>query len=286
MMDDYLKLKGVSKKFPDFTLKDISFTLPKGYIMGVIGPNGAGKTTTIQLILNILEKDAGEVLVFGMDNVKNEISIKQNVGVVFDNIFYVDSWSVRDTEKALSIFYEEWKHDVFEEMITRFDLPWNKKVSELSRGMQMKLMLAAAFSHNAKLLILDEPTSGLDPVMRDEFLEILQDYIKDGERSVLFSTHITTDLEKIADYITFINQGKMFYTGSLEDLLCGFRIIKGRPKDLTKTIEDKIIGLRSTDIGFEGLIRIEDKVYFENFVVDNATLDDIVIHVSKKEVRS
>lgn len=286
MMDDYLKLKGVSKKFPDFTLKDISFTLPKGYIMGVIGPNGAGKTTTIQLILNILEKDAGEVLVFGMDNVKNEISIKQNVGVVFDNVFYVDSWSVKDTEKALSIFYEEWKHDVFKEMITRFDLPWNKKVSELSRGMQMKLMLAAAFSHNAKLLILDEPTSGLDPVMRDELLEILQDYIKDGERSVLFSTHITTDLEKIADYITFINQGKMFYTGSLEDLLCGFRIIKGRPKDLTKTIEDKIIGLRSTDIGFEGLIRIEDKVYFENFVVDNATLDDIVIHVSKKGVRS
>lgn len=286
MTDDYLKLKGVSKKFPDFTLKDICFTLPKGYIMGVIGPNGAGKTTTIQLILNILEKDAGEVLVFGMDNVKNEISIKQNVGVVFDNIFYVDSWSVRDTEKALSIFYEEWKHDVFEEMITRFDLPWNKKVSELSRGMQMKLMLAAAFSHNAKLLILDEPTSGLDPVMRDEFLEILQDYIKDGERSVLFSTHITTDLEKIADYITFINQGKMFYTGSLEDLLCGFRIIKGRPKDLTKILEDKIIGLRSTDIGFEGLIRIEDKVYFENFVVDNATLDDIVIHVSKKGVRS
>lgn len=285
MTDDYLKLKGVSKKFPDFTLKDICFTLPKGYIMGVIGPNGAGKTTTIQLILNILEKDAGEVLVFGMDNVKNEISIKQNVGVVFDNIFYVDSWSVRDTEKALSIFYEEWKHDVFEEMITRFDLPWNKKVSELSRGMQMKLMLAAAFSHNAKLLILDEPTSGLDPVMRDEFLEILQDYIKDGERSVLFSTHITTDLEKIADYITFINQGKMFYTGSLEDLLCGFRIIKGRPKDLTKILEDKIIGLRSTDIGFEGLIRIEDKVYFENFVVDNATLDDIVIHVSKKGVR-
>jgi len=284
MMDDYLKLKGVSKKFPDFTLKDISFTLPKGYIMGVIGPNGAGKTTTIQLILNILEKDAGEVLVFGMDNVKNEISIKQNVGVVFDNVFYVDSWSVKDTEKALSIFYEEWKHDVFKEMITRFDLPWNKKVSELSRGMQMKLMLAAAFSHNAKLLILDEPTSGLDPVMRDELLEILQDYIKDGERSVLFSTHITTDLEKIADYITFINQGKMFYTGSLEDLLCGFRIIKGRPKDLTKTIEDKIIGLRSTDIGFEGLIRIEDKVYFENFVVDNATLDDIVIHVSKKGV--
>lgn len=286
MTDDYLKLKGVSKKFPDFTLKDICFTLPKGYIMGVIGPNGAGKTTTIQLILNILEKDAGEVLVFGMDNVKNEISIKQNVGVVFDNIFYVDSWSVRDTEKALSIFYEEWKHDVFEEMITRFDLPWNKKVSELSRGMQMKLMLAAAFSHNAKLLILDEPTSGLDPVMRDEFLEILQDYIKDGERSVLFSTHITTDLEKIADYITFINQGEMFYTGSLEDLLCGFRIIKGRPKDLTKILEDKIIGLRSTDIGFEGLIRIEDKVYFENFVVDNATLDDIVIHVSKKGVRS
>ncbi len=284
-MDNCLKLKGVSKCFPGFTLKDISFTLPTGYIMGLIGPNGAGKTTTIKLILNMLERNAGEILVFDMDNVKKENYIKQNVGAVFDSIFYVDSWKVKDTEKAVSIFYDDWKHDVFEEMVTRFNLPWNKKISELSRGMQMKLMLACAFSHNAKLLILDEPTSGLDPVTRDELLEILQEYIKDGERSVLFSTHITADLEKIADYITFINQGELFYTGSLEDLLEDFRLIKGKTKDLTASLEEKIIGLRKTNMGFEGLIRTKDTAQYKDYVIDAATIDDIVIYVSKKGVR-
>lgn len=284
-MDNCLKLKGVSKCFPGFTLKDISFTLPTGYIMGLIGPNGAGKTTTIKLILNMLERNAGEILVFDMDNVKKENYIKQNVGAVFDSIFYVDGWTVKDTEKAVSIFYDDWKHDVFEEMVTRFNLPWNKKISEFSRGMQMKLMLACAFSHNAKLLILDEPTSGLDPVTRDELLEILQEYIKDGERSVLFSTHITADLEKIADYITFINQGELFYTGSLEDLLEDFRLIKGKTKDLTASLEEKIIGLRKTNMGFEGLIRTKDTAQYKNYVIDTATIDDIVIYVSKKGVR-
>jgi len=214
MIDNYLEIKGVSKAFPGFMLNNITFTLPKGYIMGLVGPNGAGKTTTIQLVLNMLEKDAGEILVFGKDNIKNENTVKQEVGVVFDTIFYVDSWTITDTEKAVSIFYENWNHGAYSEMIRRFDLPAGKKIRDLSRGMQMKLMLACAFSHNAKLLILDEPTSGLDPVTRDEFLEILQEYIKDGERSVLFSTHITTDLERIADYITLINRGDIFIQGA------------------------------------------------------------------------
>lgn len=205
MSEQCLELKNVCKSFRDFTLNNISFTLPQGYIMGLVGPNGAGKTTTIQLILNMLEKDAGKILAFGKDNVVSEKEIKQDIGIVFDSIFYVDSWTVKDTEKAVSIFYDNWRHDIFNDMVKRFDLPLNKKVGELSRGMQMKLMLACAFSHDAKLLILDEPTSGLDPLTRDEFLEILQDYIRDGQRSVLFSTHITTDLERVADYITLIN---------------------------------------------------------------------------------
>lgn len=285
MNNKLLELKGVSKSFPGFVLNNISFTLPKGYIMGLVGPNGAGKTTTIQLILNMLEKDAGEISVFGRDNVKNESLIKQNIGVVFDSIFYVDSWTVKDTEKAVSIFYDDWKHDVFKKMITRFDLPSNKKVSELSRGMQMKLMLACAFSHNARLLILDEPTSGLDPVTRDELLEILQDYIRDGERSVLFSTHITTDLARVADYITFINQGGLFYTGSMEDLLGSYRIIKGRPQNLTAPLEKNIMGLRKTDVGFEGLIGAKEARQYKDCVIDNATIDDIIINVSKRGVR-
>ncbi len=201
MTENALEINGVCKSFPGFILDGVSFTLPKGYIMGLVGPNGAGKTTTIQLILNMLDKNAGEILVLGKDNVKFEKEIKQEVGVVFDSSFYVEDWTIRDTEKAVSIFYEHWNSDTFNEMLRRFDISVNRKVKDLSRGMQMKLMLTCAFSHNAKLLILDEPTSGLDPVTRDEFLDILQEYIKDGERSVLFSTHITTDLQRVADYI-------------------------------------------------------------------------------------
>ncbi len=285
MIDSFLELKGVSKSFSGFKLNNISLSLPKGYIMGLVGPNGAGKTTTIQLILNMLEKDAGEILVFGKDNVKNENAIKQDVGAVFDSIFYVDSWTVKDTEKAISIFYKDWKHHVFSEMVKRFDLPQGKKVGELSRGMQMKLMLACAFSHNAKLLILDEPTSGLDPAIRDEFLEILQEYIKDGERSVLFSTHITTDLERVADYITLVNRGEVVYTGSMEGLIDGYRLIKGRARDLTTELEKSIVGLRKTDMGFEGLIATMEAARYQNCVLDSATIDDIVICISKGGTR-
>ncbi|MDR1689205.1 MAG: ABC transporter ATP-binding protein [Clostridiales bacterium] len=280
-MDNYLELKDVSKSFSGFKLNNIGLSLPKGYIMGLVGSNGAGKTTTIQLILNMLEKDAGEILVFGKDNVINENAIKQDVGVVFDSIFYVDSWTVKDTEKAVSLFYEDWKHDVFFEMVKRFDLPQGKKVGELSRGMQMKLMLACAFSHNAKLLILDEPTSGLDPAIRDEFLEILQDYIKDGERSVLFSTHITTDLERVADYITLINRGELVYSGSMEGLMESYRLIKGRARDLTAELEKSIVGLRKTDMGFEGLIGAKEAAQYKDCVLDTATINDIVVCISK-----
>ncbi|WP_077613514.1 ABC transporter ATP-binding protein [Clostridium sp. Marseille-P2415] len=280
-MDNHLELKGVSKSFPGFKLDNISISLPKGYIMGLVGPNGAGKTTTIQLILNMLEKDEGEILVFGNDNVKSENAVKQDIGVVFDSIFYVDSWTVKDTEKAISIFYKNWKHDIFSEMVSRFELPQGKKVRELSRGMQMKLMLACAFSHNAKLLILDEPTSGLDPVTRNEFLEILQDYIKDGEKSVLFSTHITTDLERVADYITLINNGKLIFTGNTEDLLNSYRLIKGKPRDLTIELEKSIIGLRKTDMGFEGLIDVKKAAEYKDYVLDAVSIDDIVINIGK-----
>lgn len=281
MTDICLEIKGVSKNFPGFKLNNIGLSLPKGYIMGLVGANGAGKTTTIQLILNMLEKDAGEIFVFGKDNIKEENAIKQDIGVVFDSMFYMDSWTVKDTEKAVSIFYKDWQHDIFTEMVKRFDLPQRKKVGEFSRGMQMKLMLACAFSHNAKLLILDEPTSGLDPVTRDEFLEILQDYIKDGERSVLFSTHITSDLERVADYITLIHQGSIVYTGSTEDLLSSYRLIKGRPCDLTAELEKNILGLRKTDIGFEGLIGVKEAAQYRNCIFDAATIDNILISINK-----
>lgn len=281
MSEQCLELKNVCKSFRDFTLNNISFTLPQGYIMGLVGPNGAGKTTTIQLILHMLEKDTGEILVFDKDNVVSEKEIKQDIGIVFDSIFYVDSWTVKDTEKAVSIFYNNWRHDIFNDILKRFDLPQDKKVGELSRGMQMKLMLACAFSHNAKLLILDEPTSGLDPVTRDEFLEILQDYIKDGERSVLFSTHITSDLEQVADYITLVNQGNMIFTGSMENLLNSYRLIKGKPRDLTIELEKTIIGLRKTNMGFDGLISAKAATQYKNYIIDDVKIDDVVVRIGK-----
>ena len=233
MTENYLEVHKVKKSFKNFILNDINFSLPKGYIMGLIGSNGAGKTTTIKLILNMLEKEQGKIYIFGYDNVQNEKDIKQRIGVIFDNNFFVDTWTVKETEKAISVFYDEWDHKIFQEMIKRFGLADNIKIGNFSRGMQIKLMLACAFSHNAKLLILDEPTSGLDASSRNEFLEIMQDYIKDGEKSVLFSTHITTDLEQVADYITYIERGELIFTGDKDELLRKYVMIKGAPNEMT-----------------------------------------------------
>lgn len=281
MTENCLEIKGLCKSFPGFQLEQLNFTLPKGYIMGLVGPNGAGKTTTIQLILNMLEIGAGSVTVFGKDSVKFESDIKQDIGVVFGRSFYVESWTPKDTEHAVSGFYKDWRHEVFQSILERFSLPLNKKVGAFSRGMQLKLMLACAFSHNAKLLILDEPTSGLDPSARDEFLEIVQNYIQDGEHSVLFSTHISSDLERIADYITYISQGKLVYTGSTSDLLTSYRMIKGGLSDLTPELEKAVIGLRKTELGFDGLIRTGDWNEPATCILDGATIDDIIIRMSK-----
>lgn len=202
-MDNFLEVSNLSKSFQSFQLRDINFSLPKGYIMGLIGPNGSGKTTTIKLILNMLKRDSGEVKIMGLDNVSDEKAVKANLGVVFDSNYLCEEWTVAQSEAAVSVFYKNWNTDRFSELLGRFHIAPTKKVKELSKGMQMKLMIACAFSYDAKLLILDEPTSGLDPVSRDELLKILSEYIEDGEHSVLFSTHIIGDLERTADYITY-----------------------------------------------------------------------------------
>ena len=249
--------------------------------MGLVGSNGAGKTTTLQLILNMLVRDGGTISVFGLDNMENETAIKQEIGVVFDSSFFVDTWTVNDTQKAISIFYDNWDSAVFDSMIVRFGLPKNKKIRDFSRGMQMKLMLACAMSHDAKLLILDEPTSGLDPAARNEFLEMLQDYIKDGERSVLFSTHITTDLERVADYITLLHQGQLIFTGSKDGLLESYKMMKGCPADLTPEIEKSLIGLRKTNVGFEGLMPAKEAQKYKNYMIEAVSIDDIIICMNR-----
>jgi ABC-2 type transport system ATP-binding protein len=217
-METVLEINNLQKKFADFTL-DISFALPKGFIMGFVGQNGAGKTTTIKLILNMLKYDSGEIKVFGKDNIKYETEIKEKIGVVLDSPFYVDEWKLATVGSVQKSFYSNWDTVLYEKYLADFKLDPTKKVKALSRGMKMKLMIAVALSHGAELLILDEPTSGLDAVARDELLDILKKFIADENHSVLFSTHITADLEKIADYITFIKDGKIVYSGTKDTLL-------------------------------------------------------------------
>ncbi|MEI6101198.1 MAG: ABC transporter ATP-binding protein, partial [Eubacteriales bacterium] len=228
-MNNAIEITGLCKDFKDFSLKDVAFSLPKGFIMGFVGKNGAGKTTTIRLILNMLTRSGGDVKVFGMDNINDEQKIKQDIGVVFDETFFVGTWKISEVEKVVKGFYARWSSQLFGNYLKSFGLPADKKVKDLSRGMKMKLMLAVALSHEAKLLILDEPTSGLDPVARDELLGILGEYIADGEKTILFSTHITSDLERIADYISLIDNGRIFYTGTKDSLLENYRVIKGGP---------------------------------------------------------
>ncbi|MDD9149802.1 MULTISPECIES: ABC transporter ATP-binding protein [unclassified Sporolactobacillus] len=285
-MNNALEVSNLRKEFRDFTLNNVSFSLPMGYIMGFVGQNGAGKTTAISLILNMTGRDGGEVKIFGLDNIRDEKKIKQDIAVVFDDIYFVDSWRVREVEKALKNFYNGWSSELYSRYIKNFNLPVNKRVKELSRGMKMKLMLAVAMSHGAKLLILDEPTSGLDPVARDELLEILGAYIEDGKKSILFSTHITSDLERIADYITVIDHGNIFYTGTKDDLLEGYSIVKGGPNDLSGPLQKKLIGLSKTSTGFSGLIRSSEKgLVSSEMITEQPSIDEILVFISKGGVR-
>ena len=281
-MTEALQVKGLTKIFPDFTLDNISFSVPAGSIMGLIGPNGSGKTTTIKLILNLLKKQSGTITVLGFDHIREEQKFKERTGVVFDTHFFVDEWKMADVEKAMGMFYENWDTEIYYKYLEQFQINRNKSVMELSKGMQMKLMLACAFSYDAKLLILDEPTSGLDPVSRDELLQILSEYIEDGEHSVLFSTHITGDLERAADYITYISYGELFFTGSKDEFVDMFRIVKGGMDELSADLQAKAVGVRTFPTGFEALVKTEDIGSFTALDIEPATIDEIVVFTSKK----
>lgn len=282
-MNNVLEINNITKDYKKFKIDNISFNLPKGYIMGFIGANGVGKTTTIKLILNMIKRESGEIKVFGLDNIREEERIKEQIGVVFDECYYLEDWTLNDVEKAVSMFYKNWNSSIYEKYLKEFNLARDKKVKDLSRGMRMKLMIAVAFSHEAKLLILDEPTSGLDPVARDEFLDILRDYIEDEEKSVIFSSHITSDIEKIADYITYINNGKIIFTGEKDEFLEKYCIIKGGKEDITESQKKEIIGLRMHSTGFEGLIELKKAVGFSSkVIIEKASIDEIMIYMNKE----
>ena len=281
-MNNVLEIKNLTKVFKGFSIDPISFNLPAGSIMGFVGQNGAGKTTTIRLILNMLERNAGEIKVFGLDNIRDELEIKQNLGIIFDDLFFIEMWTVKNIEDVIKEFYKLWDSKLYRQYLYKFNLPLNKKIKELSRGMKIKLMLAVAMSHNAKLLILDEPTSGLDPVARNELLDIFKEYIVEGERSILFSTHITSDLEKVADYITLIDHGKLFYSGNTRDLINNYLIVRGTPDILSAELEKNIIGLTINQSVFVGMIKSSNLQDIPKEIVSGIpTIDEILIYISK-----
>ncbi|WP_404802593.1 ABC transporter ATP-binding protein [Bifidobacterium favimelis] len=247
---------------PGFHLDQVTLDLPMGYIMGLIGPNGAGKSTLIRLILNMTARDSGDIQVLGLDNLGPEEAIKSQLGVVFDSIYLNEQWYVEAAERVMAPFYPKWDRARYADYLKRFGLQPRQKIKKLSRGMQMKLMLAIALSHDARLLILDEPTSGLDVLSRDELMDTLIDYVSDGRHSVLLSTHITSDLEEVADFITYINAGSVYYTGPKDEFEDAFLLVKGGPGDVSPGQGSLIQGMRSYPTGFDALIRSEDRCTF------------------------
>lgn len=278
-MSNALEVNNLNKEYIGFSLKDVRFSVPEGYIMGFIGPNGSGKTTTIKCILNMVNY-SGEINLFGEDN-KTE-GINDGIGIVTDSPLYVDDWKITDVEAAVSPFYRNWDGVKYSELISRFGIEKTKKVKELSKGMKIKLMLAVALSHDARLLILDEPTSGLDPVARDELCELLLDFVSDDSHSVLFSTHIITDLEKIADYITFIQNGEIMFTGLKDDLADKYIMVKGGAGELNLAQKKLIIGLREHISGFEGMVELSDAEKLpKSVLIEKISLEDIVVFMNR-----
>ena len=276
-----LEIKNLSKKFKTFELDNVSFKLEPGYIMGFIGPNGAGKSTTIKLIMNLLKKDFGEIKVFNKDHIEFEKEIKNRIGFVYDESYFYEDLTIKQMKNIIAPFYKEWDEKLFNRYIKDFDLDLNQKIKKLSKGMKMKFSLAIALSHNADLIIMDEPTSGLDPVFRREILDILYNVIQDEKKSIFFSTHITTDLEKIADYITFINKGKVVFSKSKDEILESYRIIKGGNNLLDMDTRKKFIGLRETKVGFEGLVENPQKLkrlFGNDVIIERPTLEDIMVY--------
>ena len=274
-----MEIENLRKNYSDFCLNDVSFNLPQGFIMGLIGPNGAGKTTIIKLIMNLIMKDAGEIKIFGEDHIKGEVEIKHRIGFVYDNPNYYDHLNLQDLKRIIAPFYRSFDEPLFQRMVEQFELPLKKRISKFSRGMVMKSALAIALSHHADLIILDEPTSGLDPVFRRELLEMLCDLMQDEKKSVLFSTHITSDLERIADYITFIQNGEVVFSKSKDDIRESYALVKGGKELLDEKTETYFKGIRKNEFGFEALtdnvIEIQ-KAFLSSVVIERASLEDIM----------
>lgn len=277
-------LEGVSKRYDTFKMEDISFPIRKGYVTGLIGPNGAGKSTLIRMIMQMVKPDRGHVELFGSKLENEATGMRERIGYVSDeNVFY-DHLTLKRMTNILAPFYRNWEADTFRDYLERFELPANKKIKDLSKGMKMKFSLAVALSHSAELLIMDEPTAGLDPVFRRELLDLLADQLQDEQRSILFSSHITSDLDRIADYIVFVNKGKLIFDETKDEVLERHVLVKGGKELLDSDVRPLFAGLRETRVGFEGLMtdRAEaERIFGSLALIEQPTLEEIVYFTVK-----
>jgi ABC-2 type transport system ATP-binding protein len=285
-MENIIEIKNLKKKYDDkFELGEIDITIPKGVIVGLIGENGAGKTTLIKLMLNIIKSDNGEIKIFGKDNKRKEKEIKEDIGVVLDNMFFPELLNAKDINNSMKDIYKNWDSKLYFSYLKEFDLPDNKSLKSMSKGMRKKLEIATALAHKPKLLILDEPTSGLDPVIRNEVLDIFQKFIEDEEHGVLLSTHITSDLEHIADEIIFIDKGKKVLQKSRDEIIDNYGILKCDIDYFSNIDKKDIITYKKTKYAYEILVDDKEKTSkkYPSCVIDKITLEDLMVLVIKGE---
>lgn len=286
-MNSTLILKNVNKKYEksNFAIKDISFSIPEGSIVGFIGENGAGKSTTMNCILNVIRRDSGTIEIFGREMTDEDIDIRENIGVVYDSNNFPEYLTAKQLADILGRIYSKWDDFCFEQFLRRFGLPESQKIKSYSRGMSMKLAIAVALSHDSKLLILDEATSGLDSIMRDEILDVLLEFVKQENHSILLSSHITSDLEKIADYIVFIHNGEIILNKTKDELIYEYGVIRCSENDFYNILPEDILSSMKKDYQIDVLIKnkkLMEKKY-KNLIIDSVSLDEIMLLLAKGE---
>lgn len=284
-MEAILQVENLTKQYPDFKLDHVSFNIPKGTIMGLIGENGAGKSTTINAILDLIRRDEGIVTFWGQELSSNPKRIKEDIGVVFDGINFYETLTPAKVGRISAAAYQQWDEAVYNDYIKKFQLSLDKEIKTFSKGMKMKLCIAVALSHKPKLLILDEATSGLDRIMRDDMLDVFLDFVQDENHSILISSHITTDLEKVADYITFIHEGKVLFCKSKDELRYNYGILRCGTALFDTIDKSEILAYRKHDYQWDVLVANKEKAKnkYTTAVVDDASIDDILLLYVKGE---
>ena len=280
-MENVVEFKNVTKKFKGFSLENIDLQVKQGFITGFIGANGAGKTTTIKMMMNLLRPDVGEIKLFGLDYMKHEKAIKERIGFVYDSNVFFEGLNLKDIKRIVAPAYRNWDDTLFNQYVEKFELPLNKAIKTFSKGMQMKASLVIALSHHAELIIMDEPTAGLDPIFRRELLNLLQELMIDGNRTIFFSTHITTDLDRIADYIAFTQSGELVFNQSIHDVVENYALVKGRLDLLDRDTEKAFINVHRATTGFEALtdnIKVVKNIFGDTVAIDHASLEDIMFY--------